>query len=170
MYKSIEEVYAIVFGVLAKDEGKIVSSKFNKILNEIGIDRVSVNDLKDISEMIHEDGYLNGLKNDAILGKVSLKDLESVEGKKVFKDNNYLDTVSTYVVENEKRLSNLRELRKHQKNGAYMEMLMDNLKEHMVKELQGNPLVAHKKNLGYSDNEDELIVLLSDFHIGEFCA
>ncbi|AAX92316.1 hypothetical protein TwortDSMZ_161 [Staphylococcus phage Twort] len=164
MYKSVEEVYAIVFGVLAKDEGKIVSSKFNKILNEIGIDRVSVNDLKDISEMIHEDDYLNGLKNDAILGKVSLKDLESVEGKKVFKDNNYLDTVSTYVVENEKRLSNLRELRKHQKNGAYMEMLMEGLKKDLVKELK-NPIIEDRDILlGHTDKE--LVLLLSDFHVG----
>lgn len=164
MYKSVEEVYAIVFGVLAKDEGKIVSSKFNKILNEIGIDRVSVNDLKDISEMIHEDGYLNGLKNDAILGKVSLKDLESVEGKKVFKDNNYLDTVSTYIVENEKRLSNLRELRKHQKSGAYMEMLMEGLKQDLVRELK-DPIIEERDIvLGHTDKE--LVLLLSDFHVG----
>lgn len=164
MYKTIEEVYAVVFGVLAKDEGKIVSSKFNKILGELGIDRVSVNDLKDIADDIHEDDYLNNIKNKAILGEISLKDLEDVEGNQVFEDGNYLSTVSTYVVENEKRLSDLRELRKYQKNGAYMEILMDNLKKDLAKELK-EPLIKSRNVLDY-DTDKELVLLLSDFHVG----
>ena len=58
-YKTVEEVQAVIIGVLFKDEGKVVTSKFNKITREFGLDRVSRDNLKEIVEDIREDEYLN---------------------------------------------------------------------------------------------------------------
>lgn len=168
-YKTIEEVQAVIIGVLFKDEGKIVTSKFNKITREFGLDRVGKDDLKEIVEDIRKDEYLNELKNKAIKGKVTLGDLKDVADNQVFEGNNYHEEVSTYVVAKEKELSHLREQRKHNRHTAYPQIMFDELKEHMVKELQGETLVEHHGSKATID-DTELIVLLSDFHIGEFCA
>lgn len=164
-YKTIEEVQAVIIGVLFKDEGKIVTSKFNKITREFGLDRVGRDDLKEIVEDIRKDEYLNELKNKAIKGKVTLGDLKDVADNQVFEGNNYHEEVSTYVVAKEKELSHLREQRKHNRHTAYPQIMFDELKEHMIKELKGETLVEHhgsKVNI----NDTELIVLLSDFHVG----
>lgn len=163
-YKTIEEVQAVIIGVLFKDEGKIVTSKFNKITKEFGLDRIGKDDLKEIVEDIRQDEYLNELKNKAIKGKVTLGDLKDVADNQVFEGNNYHEEVSTYVVAKEKELSHLREQRKHNRHTAYPQIMFDELKEHMVKELQGEALVTHTPVS--QSNEEELVVLLSDFHIG----
>lgn len=164
-YKTIEEVQAVIIGVLFKDEGKIVTSKFNKVTKEFGLDRIGKDDLKEIVEDIRQDEYLNELKNKAIKGKVTLGDLKDVEDKQVFEGNNYHEEVSSYVVAKEKELSHLREQRKHNRHTAYPQIMFDELKEHMVKALQGETLVEHHGSKATID-DTELIVLLSDFHIG----
>lgn len=164
-YKTIEEVQAVIIGVLFKDEGKIVTSKFNKITREFGLDRIGKDDLKEIVEDIRKDEYLNELKNKAIKGKVTLGDLKDVADNQVFEGNNYHEEVSTYVVAKEKELSHLREQRKHNRHTAYPQIMFDELKGHMVKELQGETLVEHHGSKATID-DTELIVLLSDFHIG----
>uniref|UniRef100_A0AAU6MXA9 Exonuclease n=1 Tax=Staphylococcus phage 184DA TaxID=3110532 RepID=A0AAU6MXA9_9CAUD len=164
-YKTIEEVQAVIIGVLFKDEGKIVTSKFNKITREFGLDRIGRDDLKEIVEDIRKDEYLNELKNKAIKGKVTLGDLKDVADNQVFEGNNYHEEVSTYVVAKEKELSHLREQRKHSRHTAYPQIMFDELKEHMVKELKGETLVEHQGSKA-TINNTELIVLLSDFHVG----
>ena len=83
-FNTVEELYAVVIGVLGKEEGKIVSSKFNKVINKYGLDKVSVAELKDIVNDVRENSYLNDLKNQALDGTLTLGDLRSVEDKKVF--------------------------------------------------------------------------------------
>ena len=65
-FNTLEELYAVIIGVLGKEEGKIVSSKFNKVINEYGLDKVSVAELKDIVNDVRENSYLNDLKNQAL--------------------------------------------------------------------------------------------------------
>lgn len=163
-YKTVEEIEAIVIGVLIKDEGKIVTSKFNKITSQFGLDRINRSTLADVVESIREDEYLNNLKNQAILGNITLGDLRDVEDKKVFEGNNYHKEVSNYIVENEKVLSHLREQRKHLRQTAYPQIMFDELKDHMVKELEGKSLLDHTPM--QSSNKEEMVILLSDTHIG----
>lgn len=163
-YTTVEELYAVVVGVQLKDEGKVVSAKFNKIIGQLGLDRVSVNEIKDIVEDIRTNEYLRDLKNQAIEGKVTLGDLKSVENETVFTGNDYHKLVSTYVADNEKVLSDLREIRRHNKEGAYLKLLMDGLKDSLVDELDGKSYIS--KEVKDTSGEKELIVLLSDFHVG----
>lgn len=164
-FKSVEEIYAIVFGSLLRDEGKIVSAKFNKIINQFGLDRVSAKDLQDIYNEIDEDNYLSDIKDKAIDGKINLKDVEDVKGDLPFKDTKVLDTVSNYVVDNKRRLAELREVRKQQEPHAYAHMLMQDLREDFVKELD-NPILDREEDILFGGNNKELVVLLSDFHVG----
>ena len=99
-FKTVEEIYAIVFGSLIRDEGKVISSKFNKIINQFGLDKISAQDLQEIYDEIDSDIHLSDLKDKSIDGEITLDDVEDVKGETPFKDTKVIDTVSNYVTDN----------------------------------------------------------------------
>ena len=165
-FNTVEELYAVVIGVLFKDEGKVSTAKFNKIIKEYGLDRINIQELKDIVQEVRDTDYLNDIKDKALEGTITLGDLQAVDGEKPFNGNDYWKTVSTYVVENERHLSHLRELRKHNREGAYLNILMDDLKKELKKDLNGKPLIQQTQLQEIKDSEKHLVVCLSDWHIG----
>ena len=171
-FNTVEELYAIVIGVLGKEEGKIVLTKFNKIIKELGLDKVNSSEFVDIVDTVRENEYLNSLKNSALSGEFGLGDLRSVDDRKVFTGNDYFKTVSTYVTENERTLSQQREFRKYAKQGAHINILMEDLKKSIIRDLQPMNTLLESQFYNYVNTEKEksMVVLLSDFHIGKFFA
>ena len=167
-FNTVEELYAIVIGVLGKEEGKIVLTKFNKIIKELGLDKVNSSEFVDIVDTVRENEYLNSLKNSALSGELGLGDLRSVDDRKVFTGNDYFKTVSTYVTENERTLSQQREFRKYAKQGAHINILMEDLKKSIIRDLQPMNTLLESQFYNYVNTEKEksMVVLLSDFHIG----
>lgn len=164
-FNTVEEVYAVVFGVLLRDEGKIVSSKFNKIINELGLDRVRAKEIQEIYNEIDADDYLADIKEQATDGEITLDTVEGVTGDKPFKDKKLIDTVSSYVVDNKRRLAELREVRKQQEPHAYTTILMQDLREDF-KSIE-EPILDRESGITIKESNDkELVVLLSDWHIG----
>lgn len=164
-FNTVEEVYAVVFGVLLRDEGKIVSSKFNKIINELGLDRVRAKEIQEIYNEIDADDYLADIKEQATDGEITLDTVEGVTGDKPFEDKKLVDTVSSYVVDNKRRLAELREVRKQQEPHAYSKILMQDLREDF-KSIE-EPLLDRESDITIKEsNNEELVVLLSDWHIG----
>lgn len=164
-FNTVEEVYAVVFGVLLRDEGKIVSSKFNKIINELGLDRVRAKEIQEIYNEIDADDYLADIKEQAIDGEITLDTVEGVTGDKPFEDKKLVDAVSNYVVDNKRRLAELREVRKQQEPHAYTTILMQDLREDF-KSIE-EPILDRESGITIKESNDkELVVLLSDTHIG----
>lgn len=165
-FKTVEEIYAIVFGSLIRDEGKVTSSKFNKIINQFGLDKISAQDLQDIYDEIDNDIHLSDLKDKSIDGEITLDDVEDVKGETPFKDTNkkVIDTVSNYVTDNKRRLAELREVRKQQEPHAYMNILMEDLREEFS--TLKKPILDREPEIMFGGNKKELVVLLSDFHVG----
>lgn len=164
-FNTVEEVYAVVFGVLLRDEGKIVSSKFNKIINELGLDRVRAKEIQEIYNEIDADDYLADIKEQATDGEITLDTIEGVTGDKPFEDKKLVDTVSSYVVDNKRRLAELREVRKQQEPHAYTTILMQDLREDF-KSIE-EPILDRESGITIKESNDkELVVLLSDTHIG----
>ncbi|AVP40332.1 hypothetical protein HOS99_gp087 [Staphylococcus phage phiSA_BS1] len=164
-FNTVEEVYAVVFGVLLRDEGKIVSSKFNKIINELGLDRVRAKEIQEIYNEIDADSYLADIKDQAIDGEITLDIVEGVTGDKPFEDKKLVDAVSNYVVDNKRRLAELREVRKQQEPHAYTTILMQDLREDF-KSIE-EPILDRESGITIKESNDkELVVLLSDTHIG----
>lgn len=164
-FNTVEEVYAVVFGVLLRDEGKIVSSKFNKIINELGLDRVRAKEIQEIYNEIDADSYLADIKEQATDGEITLDTVEGVTGDKPFEDKKLVDAVSNYVVDNKRRLAELREVRKQQEPHAYTTILMQDLREDF-KSIE-EPILDRESGITIKESNDkELVVLLSDTHIG----
>jgi len=164
-FNTVEEVYAVVFGALLRDEGKIVSSKFNKIINELGLDRVRAKEIQEIYNEIDADDYLADIKEQATDGEITLDTVEGVTGDKPFEDKKLVDAVSNYVVDNKRRLAELREVRKQQEPHAYTTILMQDLREDF-KSIE-EPILDRESGITVKESNDkELVVLLSDTHIG----
>lgn len=164
-FKTVEEIYAIVFGSLIRDEGKVISSKFNKIINQFGLDKISAQDLQEIYDEIDSDIHLSDLKDKSIDGEITLDDVEDVKGETPFKDTKVIDTVSNYVTDNKRRLAELREVRKQQEPHAYMNILMEDLREEFS--TLNKPILDREPEIMFGGNKKELVVLLSDFHVGQ---
>lgn len=166
-FNTLDEIFSVVIGVLAKDEGKIHLSKFNKIIYQLGLDRINQVELKDIISKIRKDPKLNKIKNDTIQGNYVLGDLSDVTGNKPFEGNNYFKAVSTYTLDNERALSSAREIKKVHKEGAYLGILMEDLKEELVENLltfNEEPLI--KRTVRDNDDDEHLIIGVSDWHVG----
>ena len=162
-FKTVEEVYSALFGNLLRDEGKIVSSKFNKLLGELGLDKVSAKFLQEVYNEITEDEYLDSIKDQAIDGKIKLEDINAIDGSKPFEKVSKVEAISTYVTDDKRRLSSLREIRRQQEPHAYFNMLVQDLERDIKQELK-HPVIEHvEKNKA---GREHLVILLSDWHLG----
>ena len=165
-YNTQEEIYAIIIGVLAKEEGKITLTRFNKIIENLGLDKMNMLNMQDTVTTIREDAYLNSLKNKAIAGELTLEHCGSVDNSDTYKGNDYHNKVSTYFTENEKVLSQLREIRKHNREGAHLQLLMNDLKHELVHHLDPDTPLLATNDMLVDESDKELVILLSDFHVG----
>lgn len=167
------EIYAIIYGTLLKNENKITLTRVNKITTEkVGLDRIKNQEMQEIYEEICEDEYLDELLKDTVKGKYGLENIKDYKGEQAFEDSNYLDTVTPYLVAKESRLSENREFNKILRDGTYLKMLIDNLKEDLVNEFSDFKLTreysdySEEVNLYVNKSKKTMALVLSDFHLG----
>lgn len=169
-YEEPNEVYAIVFGHVAKTFGKVQTSKFNKIVEELGYDRVNGKGLRELAERFESDEVLDDLVQKATDGELGIEDLHSYEtDRKPFEEEDKLFKVITpYQVQHQRNLQANREFNYIQRTGAYTKMLFEDLKDALLEELKGLDLSTPKKDYSMELTEEgkTLVVLISDFHIG----
>lgn len=166
------QIEAVVFGYLIREFGKVQTSKFNKITNELGLDRVGVDRLKEISEMVEEHEGLKELVDGAIEGKYTLEDLVHIDTNKVtpYEDLDVYNVLSSYSPQHERVLEANRHFNRTQKNGSYLFNLMEDVKNDLKLEFRNSPkileAVSKDKDFDAKLDKASLIVTLSDLHVG----
>lgn len=167
-YRDPSEVYAIIYGVLIKEFRKVQTSKFNKVADKLGYDKINQTQLKDIAEDIEEDEALYELLEKARKGEILLEDLNKYNTDvKPFRNDTLHNVITPYVVAHQKVLRDNREFNKIQREGAYTQLLFDDLKVHLVDELNKEKLFSsYKKPVKYDSKTKTLVVMISDWHIG----
>lgn len=160
---------AIIFGHLVKTFGKVQTAKFNKIALELGYDRVTAKDIKKMADRFEKDDTLDTLVQQSIVGEIGLEDLTKYKSdRKPFLEKSTYDVVTAYQVEHQRVLANNREFNKIQREGAYVHLLFDGLKNTFREEFA--TLSKPKYDFTYTretlEGDKELVVLLSDLHIG----
>lgn len=162
------EIYAILFGYLARVEGKIQTSKVNKLAEKLGYDKVSGKDLKQYIKIINEDEDLDELFGKAVDGELTPEELHKYKTEdKPIKEVGVHEVITPYSVQHQRVLKQNREFRKIQREGAYTKILFEDLKEDMRQLLKSSPLLkSGKKATNYIAEDNTLVVMLSDFHIG----
>lgn len=177
-YSSQEDIMAVILGKLVHDFGQINLGRVNKLLAEVGFDdKINTEELRDWAEFIQGDEELQELNEQAVNGDV---DLDSIivevideEGEIVeespLEDTNIDKVLSPAIKEHERVLSQNREFRRIQKDGSYLKILMEDLKEELLDELptlsEYKPKVEKIKT-PRSTRKSGLIMQNSDWHIG----
>jgi predicted phosphodiesterase len=176
LLKTKEGAYAVIMGYLKAERGKIAPSVFNKLAAELGYHKMNKTDLVNFAKEIQEDPELTSLYEKAFNRTVKLEDLtytsEDEKSDVPFtigvREQDVFSQVTNFLIDNESNNANLRELRKLQREGVYMKILMDNLKSHLVEELKGMPRAKYLRTEVPEPRKGDrsLILMFSDWHIG----
>lgn len=169
LLKQESGAYAVVMGYLMRERGKIAPAVFNKIIVKLGYAKVKNDELMSFANTVENDLEVKNLYLKAWNGHVNLDDIpHAFNEDKSIKEEDVFSYVTNYIMDKEDNATRLRELRKLQKDGTIMALLMKGLKKHLVEELKGLPRAKYltteptKPQVG----DKTLILALSDWHVG----
>lgn len=161
--ENLEEV-AKIAGKLVKTDGKISTTRFNRLYTALGYDKVGRSELKDYMREIQSDSVLLGIYNDSLTQEIDYND---VNGKLVSASQVRPD-VSMDIIDREFNRASVRNYKKYQKEGAIQEGLSEMVASKLADTL-GDIITkepAEAKLTPVLDANATLIVGLSDWHIG----
>lgn len=162
-------VFAVVMGYLKAERGKIAPSVFNKLTAKLGFEKHNKDELKEIGRQINSDEVLYSLYEKGFERKIKLDELPNIINKSGdLTEEDVFAQVTNFLIDNEDNNARLRELRKLQREGVYMNILMRNVKEHLVEELKGMPKAKYLKTEPHKPKEGDrsLVLLMADTHVG----
>jgi len=162
--------YAVVLGYLKSVDNKITPSKFNKLIKELGYERVRPADLANFAHSMQEaNGVLYSLYTKSFRREIKLDDLPDAIGEdKGLEEKNVFDLLSPQVLMKEKHSMDMKEFRKLQKDGTLMKLMLDDLKKDLAEELKGLPRAKYLKTVVPQPKRGDrsLVLTISDLHIG----
>lgn len=176
LLKTKEGAYAVIMGYLKAERGKIAPSVFNKLASELGYHKMNKDDLVSFTKEMQEDKELLNLYMKAFERSIKLEDLtytwddpvDDVPHTIALNEADVFSQVTSFLIDNENNNARLRELRKLQREGVYMRILMDNLKQHLVNELKGMPRAKYLRTEVPEPHKGDrsLVLLYADWHVG----
>jgi predicted phosphodiesterase len=164
-----EGAFAVLMGYLKSERGKIAPSVFNKLAYKLGYPKQNKQNLINIAKNIEKDSLLHNLFTKALNRQILLDDIPpALKDSGYLKETEVFNHVTNFLVDKETHNANLREMRKLQREGVYMEMLMKGLKDHLTEELKGMPRAKYLQTPipAPQAGDRSLILFLTDWHIG----
>lgn len=167
-YKQPMEVYAVVFGYLIRTFGKIQSSKVNKIVEPLEYDKINVATMKDYSEKIENDPHLLEILEKAIDGDITPDQLKkyNTDIEPIESEEELHGVLTPYMAQHQRVLKNNRYFNKIQREGAYLQILFEDMKEDLRKDLSKLEVEKEPFEFTYTPTDNTLMVILGDWHIG----
>jgi len=169
LLKQESGAYAVVMGYLMRERGKVAPAVFNKIIVKLGYGKLKNDELLAAANSIEHKPVMHSLYVKACNGYITLDDIpHAYDESEAIKEEDVFSYVTNYLMDKEDNATRLRELRKLQKDGTIMALLMKGLKKHMVEELKGLPRAKYLKTepLKPQVGDKTLILALSDWHVG----
>lgn len=164
-----EGAFAVIMGYLKAERGKIAPSVFNKIAKELGYPKQTKSDLIKMAKKISDDEGLYSLYEKAYRRIVKLDDIPNVLLETgAITEENLFSQLTNFLIDHEDNNARLRELRKLQREGVYMKILMKNLKKDLMEELKGMPRAKYIRTEVPEPRKGDkkLILCFSDWHVG----
>ncbi|ALA07733.1 putative calcineurin-like phosphoesterase [Bacillus phage PBC6] len=152
-----------------RERGKIAPAVFNKIIVKLGYSKLKNEQLLAEANKMENDIDTKNLYLKAWHGYVTLDEIPHAYNEdESIKEENVFSYVTNYLMDKEDNATRLRELRKLQKDGTIMALLMKDLKKHLVEELKGLPRMKYLKTEPTKPQvgDKTLILALSDWHVG----
>jgi predicted phosphodiesterase len=160
--------YAAIMGYLKAERGKIAPSVFNKLAIQLEYPKANKDQLVAFAEEMQKDETLYSIYSKAFERIIKLEDVPHAYKEEKIAEADVFAQVTNFLIDNEDNNARLRELRKLQREGVYMNILMENLKKCLIEELKGMPRAKYlQTDLSESQPGDKsLILLFSDWHVG----
>lgn len=165
------EIKAVLFGYLIKQYNKVQSAKMNKYLEILNLDKTNPKGLKEFAQLVQEHDNLSKLVDASIEGEVGLEELVKYGSEDVqpLKGVDPLEVITPHVTEHYRNLRNNRAFNKQRREGAYYNILIEDLKTHLERDLGDlgtNILPTREKGFTTKLKGSSAIVTISDTHIG----
>lgn len=157
------EEAAKIAGKLVKLDGKISTTRFNRLYTSLGYDKLGREDLKNVMRIIQEDSILFDIYKCALSEEVDFND---VSGRLV-PSAAVRPEVSTDIIDREFNRAAVRNYKKYQRQGAIQEGLSEMIASKLADTL--GEIATSKvdvKSTALTEAESTLVVCLSDWHIG----
>ncbi len=167
-FSTLDEVYAVVLGVINKQEAKITRTQFNNRLDILLLDKVDKYQFKSIVDTVKGDSSLKDVFEKASYGVYSLSDLETATGVDINPDKEN-ELLTPYVISKNVNRAQVRAFNRAQSKMVAQEYLSKEISKEISKSIGELPKLI--KSMEHTSNvlppEDQaLIVTPSDWHIG----
>lgn len=164
-----EGASSVIMGYLKAERGKIAPSVFNKLITSLNYPKQKKKDLVELAKKIQEDEVLASLYNKAFDRIIKLDDIpDYLEEENTLQEEDIFAQVTNFLIDNESNNARLRELRKLQREGIYMNHLINGLKHFLKEELKGMPRAKYLKTPTPKPKKGDkhLILFVADWHVG----
>ena len=171
-FETLDEVYAVVSGVVKRTNPNISRTLFNKIIVSLGMEPLQKEDFKLVIARIKEDKNLGDVYLSAVAGKTKLKDVTVYN---TVDDEDLHDLVSPMALDRFVTQKQTRDFNKAQRAGSAQKYLAKAISASVAKELKDELVTfstfnrkSHDKHKEKSYDKGRMAVLTpSDWHIGE---
>lgn len=163
------ERLAVIYGYLQKAMGKVTLSSANKVLNELGFDRMTRKDYVFSQKVINEKENLKDIITNTIDGVISLDDLKNAKGNtpKNSLDNNLDDVLTPYMKTHQRSLDNSREYKQLTREEARYQNRLDDVYSKLSQDIKENDITVDLPPIVKTKKEEKaLIITGSDYHVG----
>lgn len=162
-------ISAVIVGSIQRAFNKIQPGKYNILAQEFGINKENRDSIKTLVQTIQEDPELTEIYKMASTGKYTVNDLRRDKGEE--SNQSLFQTLAPYAIDNQETLANNREFNKIQREGAYLNHLIDGLHENLLREygsFSKPKYIMVNKKVSFNKTKKEMILCLADWHIGAF--
>lgn len=168
-FNTIDEVYAVITGVVKRNNPNISRSVFNKIIVETGLEPLDKGSFKLTINTIKERQDLRDIYLKSVSGKYTLSDILVYQP---VSDIDLHDIVTPMAVDRFVTQKQTRDFNKAQRAGSAQKYLADSISKSVAKELKEELLNDTSSTFTPSFTDDGLsrtmaVITPSDWHIGE---
>lgn len=162
-------ISAVILGTIQRTFNKIQPGKYNIYAVDFGINKEDRNSIKKLVSQVDEDSKLLSIYEDAVNGKYTVEDLQKDKNRPQEEQRTMFQALSPYAVDNQEVLANNREFNKIQREGSYLNHLINGLQQNLLSEYESfsrPKYVMVNKNVQFNKTKKEMILCLADWHIG----
>lgn len=164
-FDTLNDVYAVLLGVINKQEAKITRAQFNSRLEILSLDKISKNDFKLIVDEVKSSPNLKDIFEKASYGVYTMKDLSDITGVTVEEKDEH-NLLTNYVVDRAVDRAQIRAFNRAQSKGVAQQYLSQEISKEIVSSLKDLPTYIKQEYKEPVIKGRTLVVTPSDWHIG----
>lgn len=158
---------AVVFGSLEKSKGKVSLVNVNKIIKQLGYDRLKRKDFDHAIKEIYQNDRLSDLAKQTINGEIGLDDLKKANGSLNSKlEDNLNDVLTPYQSMHQATLDRAREYNQIERVAARRKNSFDSIFNQIKSDVKSGNLKTDVPTIASHNQQQALVMYNCDWHTG----